>query len=165
MEKSNYENIGNAQLFFLIKLFLENLGENYLYEEINIRDNDTFNALREASTAVGVECEFPIDINYIISTINLNKGYDFETRTPSGKLERPQASLYSFDYDEHRTEYIRRTYRHEITSYNDDIVLDTIMALDDEGFDYYDGREVDYDTYDGETTDSGLDTDSIRKIK
>jgi len=162
MERSNYENIGNAQLFFLIKLFLKNLGENNL----DIRDSDTWDALKESASVLGVGYDFPVDVNYIISTINLNEGYDFENKGPSGTLNRPQASLYSFDYDEHRREYVRRTYRHEITSYNDDIVTETIMALDDSGnFEYYEGNEIDTDYYDGETTDVELDTNSIRKIK
>jgi len=162
MEKSNYENIGNAELFFLIKLFLNNL------EGINpdITDNHTTLALEDACSKIGLDFEFPIDVNYVISTINLNEDYDFESKSPSGLIKRPKASLYSFDYDEHRREYVRRTYRNTITSYSDDIVTETIRALEESGdFEYYDGNEIDTDYYDGETTDTELDISSITKIK
>ena len=161
MKKSKFENIGNAQLFFLLKLTLKNLNG----DTPDMSEDYTIIAIDEAASTVGLNTYFPIDHNYVVSCLSLNIGYDFETKSPSGPLKRPVASLYSFEYDEHRTEYIRRTYRHTITSYSDDVVGDTIRAVDYQGFDYYDGELVDEDSYDGETTDSGLDISSIKKIK
>jgi hypothetical protein len=74
--------------------------------------------------------------------------------------------LYSFDIDEYRTEYVRISYKHEITSYLVELIKPTFTSMEnDSAFDYYDGVESDRDYYDGETTDTKFDKDSIRILK
>jgi hypothetical protein len=162
MEKSKLENIGNTQLFYLLKSFVSISDEtNPDMDDYNLSDN-----CDEASRIVGLELTFPVDQNYIVSTLHLNSGYDFSTQKPNGEIKRPSFGLYEFDIDEHRIENVRRTYRHEMVSYDESLVISTGRMAEGEGwFDYTDGREVDVDYYDGETTDVNYDNSSVTKIK
>jgi len=155
--KSELEKIGDKTLFTLLKVFLKNSNG-----EIDVRDDDVFTAAQNACKLFSLEC-YPEDLNYIISTVRLNTNVDFTSKIPI-KLKRPKGVKYSFDIDEFRTEYVRRTYRNEIISYDEKLILDSIESLNDQGFDYYEGKEVDVDYYDGETTDVTLDKSSIIKI-
>ena len=162
MEYSKLENIGNAQLFYLLKSFVS------ISDETNpdMGDYNLSNNCDEASRIVGIELTFPVDQNYIVATLRLNTDYDFTTQKPNGEIKRPSGGVYEFDIDEHRIENVRRTYRHEIVSYNEDLVIPTGQMAEGEGwFDYTDGREVDVDYYDGETTDVNYDYSSVTKIK
>jgi len=162
MEKSKLENIGNTQLFYLLKSFISIT--NDLSPQMD--DYNLSNNCDEASQIVGVELTFPVDQNYIVATLRLNSSYDFSTQKPNGEIKRPSFGLYEFDIDEHRSEQVRRTYRHTIVSYDKSLVIPTGQMAEGEGWlDYTDGREVDVDYYDGETTDVNYDNSSVTKIK
>jgi hypothetical protein len=162
MEKSTYENLNNAQLFFLIKLFIKNLDG----DSPDITEEHTFDVLESAASSVGLRCKYIIDLNYVMSVLEINPNYDFESKSPSGILNRPKAGLYDFDYDEDRREYYTTTYENSIISYDEDLVIDTIMLSVSSGeLDIYNGMELDREYYDGETYDVSLDSRSIRKIK
>lgn len=155
---SHLEKISDKTLYTLLKVFLKNSND-----EIDMRDDDVYLAAQRACKFFSLECEME-DLNYIISTVRLNRDVDFNSKTPV-KLKRPKSFRYSFDIDEFRTEWVRRTYRNEIISYDEQLVLDSINSLMDQGFDYYDGDEVDVDYYDSEGTDTKLDKSSITKLK
>lgn len=167
MEKSQFENIGNAQLFFVIK----NIGVEVSLKEVVkslviMEDNDFLIACDNAGKIVGIELEFPIDHNYLAATIKLNPNYDFSALKPTVQIKRPEGHTYSYDIDEFRTEYIRRTYRNEMTSYSVDLIKSTFWSMQNDGYyDYYDGNEVDVDYYDSETTDISFDKTSIKLIE
>lgn len=169
MEKSKLENIGDVQLFFLIKNLL--LEYDYTLETLIkdreiMEDSSFLDSCDNACKIVGIDSEFPIDANYLAAIIRLNSDMDFDSNRPSSKFIRPEAHEYSFDIDEHRTEYVRRTYKHYLTSYSKDLVLTTAESMDSEGsLEYYEGEEIDVDYYDGETTEVRFDKDSVRLIK
>jgi len=161
MEKSILENIGNVQLFFLLKEIMLVLNNNI--PEMN--DYGFADSCDKAGKIVGIELTYE-DYNYIVATLKMNEGFDYSTKKPSGELERPIAAVYWFDVDEHRTESVRRTYRHKMLSYDIDLLIPTAELLQGDGnFGYYDGREVDVDYYDGETNSVEFDRSSIVKIK
>jgi hypothetical protein len=158
MERSQLENIGNTQLFFLIKSIANEHSLSDIYRDIYIMDDNSFiSACDDAGKIVGLELDFAIDHNYLAATIKLNySDFDFST----------SAHLYRFDIDEYRIEHVRRTYSHEMTSYSKELIKSTVDSMENEGtFDYYDGDEIDVDYYDGETTDVKFDKDSIRLIE
>lgn len=162
MEYSKLENIGNAQLFYLLKSFISISNDS----TPEMDDYNLSNNCEEASRIVGIELTFPVDQNYIVATLRLNKNYDFSTQKPSGEIKRPSSGVYEFDVDEHRSEQVRRTYRHTMVSYDKSLVIPTGQMAEGEGwFDYTEGREVDVEYYDGETTDVNYDHDSVTKIK
>lgn len=161
MEKSKLENIGNTQLFYLLKSFVS------ISDETNpdMDDYNLSNNCDEASRIVGIELTFPVDQNYIVATLHLNSGYDFSTQKPNGEIKRPSFGLYEFDVDEHRTEQVIRTYRHTMVSYDESLVISTCQMAEGEGwFDYTEGKEVDVEGYDGETTEVNYDNRSVTKI-
>lgn len=169
IEESQLEKIGNVQLFFLLKNVIAITRfsvKEFVRDKYIMEDNNYIVNCDSAGKIMGIELNYPLDHNYILSTLRKNPEYDFNSAKPNGEIKRPEAHLYSFDYDEHRTEYVRRTYRHEITSYSEELVIPTVKSMEGEGsFEYYEGREVDVDYYDGETTDSDIDSSSVTKIK
>ena len=160
MEHSIYEKINNVQLFFLIKIVLK----KFKGTEPGV-DSYTYDIIEKSSDMVGLDFTGIVDVNYIVSLLRLNPNYDFTSKSPSGDFERPKANEYTFVHTEFRTDDVRRTYKHEITSYSEKLTRETILALDYSGnFDYADGDEIGSDTYDGEVTDVKLDKSSIRKV-
>lgn len=165
MEKSKFENIGNTQLFFTLKFIVENTSSSR-FDYSDIEDSSFRSDCDNAGSIVGITGLDFIDYNYLLSVLLLNKNFDYTTKKPEGTLVRPSVGLYSFDIDEHRTEFVRRTYTHEVESYLPELIQPMTRGMEDEGvFEYYDGRETDTDYYDGETTDVIFDKSSVRKIK
>jgi hypothetical protein len=167
MEHSQLENIGNSQLFFMIKSILNEIELSDIIRDKDIMEDSQFiDTCDDSGKIVGVELEFIIDHNYLASTIKLNRDFDFSTSKPSGILVRPKAKLFKFEIDEFRVESVRRTYENELTSYSSDLVTSTVEKMRSEGsFDYYDGKEIGVDYYDGETTEVTLDKSSIKEVK
>ena len=167
MEHSQLENIGNSQLFFMIKFILNEIELSDIIRDKDIMEDSQFlDVCDDSSKIVGVELEFAIDHNYLAATIKLNRDFDFSTSKPSKNLRRPEAKLFRFEIDEFRLESVRRTYENELTSYSSDLVESTVNKMRSEGsFDYYDGKEIGVDYYDGETTEVTLDKSSIREVK
>lgn len=164
-EKSTFEDIGDVHLFFFLKA-LQKINRNEDITQLEITDSYFTETCEKAADIVGISLNFPVDQNYIIALIELNKNYDYSTRTPEKPFVRPKRGVYSFDYDEYRTEFVRRTYRNSIVSYSKNLVEGTVEMMENESsFSYYDGEEVDADYYDGETTETKFDKDSIRKIE
>jgi hypothetical protein len=122
MEKSKLENIGNVQLFFLLKKIMLVLNDNI--PEMN--DYGFADLCDEAGKIVGLELTYE-DYNYIVATLKMNEGFDYSTKKPTDELERPIGAIYSFDVDEHRTESVRRTYRHKMLSYDIDLIIPTVI--------------------------------------
>jgi hypothetical protein len=165
MERSKLENIGNTQLFFLLK----KVKDEYYYNKIGydeIEDSSFLESCDTAGRIVGITDLDFLDYNYINASLILNQDFNFDSSKPDGTLLKPKPSYYSFDIDEFRTEQVRRTYTHESTSYLPELLKPMIDKMETEGvFDYYDGGESDVDYYDGETTDVKFDKSSIRQIK
>ena len=163
-EKSQLEDTGDGILFYLIQFIIKECKPLSL-KEASIYDNIFVSACDNAANSMGITLEYPIDHNYINALKDLNLNIDFSSKRPNESLKRPERGVYSFDYDEYRTEFVRRTYRNEIVSYSPKLVISTVESMENEGtFSYYDGREVDADYYDGETTETKLDTSSLKKI-
>lgn len=162
---SSFEQIGDVHLFFYLKILNGILIKDGI-DWSDIEDRVFVDACDEASNSVGIDLTYPIDYNYISAVLNLNKDYDFSQKSPSKPIIRPIKSVYTFDYEEDRIEYITTVYQHIMVSYSKELVTKTIESMENEGaFEYYDGREVYRDNYDGETRDNKLISNSIKKIK
>ena len=131
METSNLENLSNTQLYFLLKMTIHtyNMDHKYLLRSDIMEDNGFIDSCESSARLMGFELEFPIDENYIAATIQLNPDYDFSEMKPSSELKRPKVGHYSFDIDEHRTEYVVRTYTHEQSSYSSDLLIPTVELM------------------------------------
>ena len=156
MEKSNLEKLTDKVLVILLKEIQREL-DGETEPEFEDFDAAAFDALK----TMGLGNNSYIDYNFAFELYKKNIDNDFQI-----PLIRPKAGLYSIDIDTHSTEYVRRTYRHEFSCYDDSSVYDFFKYMFDQGdFSTYDGDEVDYDTYDSETTEESVDKSSVQKIK
>lgn len=165
IERSKFENVGNVQLFFTLKIIIK----EYKYSSFGVNtmsENNFYGSCDIASKTVGVGDITFIDYNYLLSVLLLNEGFDFDEKKPKGTLVRPSISKYSFEVDEHYSAFGRRTYQNTLESYLTELVIPMAKGMDGEGaFDYYDGDLVSDNIYDAETTDMSYDKDSVVKIK
>jgi len=164
MERSKLENVGNTQLYFVLKRVIEEYDE--LIDTDSIEENDFMDACQNSCKIVGIGESSYIDFNYILSTLLLNKGLDYSGNKVLGMIKRPEVGLFSFEIDEIRVETVRTSYTHEISSYGKSLVFPTVRGMQNDGnFDYYEGTEGYKDYLDGETTDVNYDHRSLKQIK
>ena len=164
--ESSFEEASDVQIFFILKLLSEKYNLNDI-DSSSLDDGKLTSDIIQIKNKSGMFNNFEdvLDINYLISLFKLNPNLadsEFPKKYDGRNFIRPTPTVYSYDYDEFRVEYVRRTYKHYITSYSNDIVYETINNSE---VDIYDGDEVDADYYDGETTEIRIDKDSIRPIK
>lgn len=156
MEKSNLEKVNDKILVILLKEIqreLDGEAEPDFWEF----DAAAFDALK----TMGLSNKSYIDYNFVFELYKKNIDNDFQI-----PLIRPKVGLYSIDVDVNSTEYVRRTYRHEISCYDESSVYELFSNILGEGdISVYDGDEIDYDIYDSETNDETVDNNSVRKIK
>lgn len=106
---------------------------------------------------------YTLDYTFILSLYDLNyenilSGDDYE-------LIRPKVKTYKYDIDVFSTENVRRTYTHEISSYDDDLVVKSAVLEDMYGnLEWWEGEETDVDYFDSETTDVRIDKNSFTEI-
>lgn len=165
MEKSKLENIGNIQLYYILKFIVD--GWYYHKFDYNDIEQESFKELcDESCRLVGFNDLDYVDYNFLDACLVLNNGFDYEPKKPEGVLIRPEGGLYTFDIDEHRTEYVRRTYTHEMYSYSPKLIEPTYQSMDYDGnFETWSGTESEPDYYDGETNEVKFDKYSVKKIK
>lgn len=156
MEKSNLEKVNDKILVILLKEIQREL-DGETEPEFDEFDAAAFDALK----TMGLSNKSYIDYNFTFELYKKNIDNDFQI-----PLIRPKVGLYSIDVDVNSTEYVRRTYRHEISCYDESSVYELFSNILGEGdISVYDGDEIDYDVYDSETNDETVDNNSVRKIK
>lgn len=156
MEKSNLEKVNDKILVILLKEIQREL-DGETEPEFEDFDAAAFDALK----TMGLGNNSYIDYNFAFELYKKNIDNDFQI-----PLIRPKVGLYSIDVDVNSTEYVRRTYRHEISCYDESSVYELFSNILGEGdISVYDGDEIDYDVYDSETNDETVDNNSVRKIK
>lgn len=156
MEKSNLEKVNDKILVILLKEIQREL-DGETEPEFEDFDAAAFDALK----TMGLSNKSYIDYNFAFELYKKNIDNDFQI-----PLIRPKVGLYSIDVEVNSTEYVRRTYRHEISCYDESSVYELFSNILGEGdISVYDGDEIDYDVYDSETNDETVDNNSVRKIK
>ena len=156
MEKSNLEKLTDKVLVILLKEIQREL-DGETEPEFEDFDAAAFDALK----TMGLGNNSYIDYNFAFELYKKNIDNDFQI-----PLIRTKAGLYSIEVDVNSTEYVRRTYRHEISCYDESSVYELFRNILNEGdISVYDGDEIDYDVYDSETNDETVDNNSVKKIK
>jgi hypothetical protein len=159
MERSQLEELPDKALFIFIKK-IENETEIDLEENLFAK---TCNSIGKLFNIRNLEY---IDFNYIVATYNLNVPSFWASERLTGELNRPQVKLYAFQFYERRIETVETTYELYQESYSDKLVEDTIKIREYDGnLDWWEGKEVDRDYFDAETTDSGFVNNSIREVE
>jgi len=165
-EKSNFEGLPPKILYRFIKKTISDM--DIVDSDVNdlIEDSSFENKCEELSKFYSIDFDYGIDINFIVSTILLNGIDAFKSEFEPNTFQVPSASSYSFQINEDRREWVNTTWELGVISYNDNLTYDTIKKIDDEvGIDYYSGKEISHNVYDGETTSTEIDMSSISKLK
>lgn len=159
MERSQLEELPDKALFLFIKKI-----ENEV--EIDLEESLFVKTCKSVGRLFNLKNLDYIDFNYIVATYNLNVPSVWDSERLTGELNRPQVKLYSFQFYERRIETVETTYELYQESYSEKLVEETIKALDYDGnLEYWNGKEIDRDYLDGETSDTGFVDGSIREVK
>jgi len=159
MERSQLEGLPDKALFLFIKKIEGEV-------EIDLNENFFVKTCKSVGKLFNLKNLDYIDFNYIVATYNLNVPSVWESERLTGELNRPQVKLYSFQFYERRTELVETTYKLYQESYSEKLVEDIIRIRENDGnLEYWDGKEVDRDYLDGETTDTGFVDDSIEEVE
>lgn len=166
--RSKLEDVSDAQIYFVLKIINNNFDlSDLIFDSDTFTSTDLSEAINKAYSSIGVNIDDEyVEINYIISIVDLNKDVDYSGKYGGQKFNRPSFSIYSYDVDETATERVTRTYRNKAGSYNQDLVIPMIRgAMEDGNLDWYDGDIIDTDTVDTYDTDVELNKNSITKVK
>ena len=159
MERSKLEELPDKALFLFIKKI-----ENEI--EIDLEENLFTKTCISVGKLFNIKNLDYIDFNYIVATYNLNVPSVWDNERLTGELNRPQVKLYSFQFYETRIETVNTTYKLYQESYSANLVEETIKIREYDGnLEYWDGKEIDRDYLDGDTTDTGFVEGSVREVK
>lgn len=156
MKKSKLEEYSDKVLYKICEQVLKN------WDETDSFNSEFTEVCDEILKFYGVEADY-IDYDFLYNLIVLNKFGENKI----DNFKRPKVQEYSFEYDAHETQYVRKSFRHEIETYmvDEKEIFDIVSLMEDNGYiDYYDGREVDYDIYDSDINDLILDKSSLQKV-
>ena len=104
-----------------------------------------------------------LDYTFILSLYDLN--YENILSGDDYDLNRPRVKTYKYDIGVFSTESVRRTYTHEISSYDDDLVVKSAVLEEMYGnLEWWEGEETDVDYFESETTDVRIDKNSFTEI-
>ena len=157
-EKPNYK-----LLFKIIKMVIEEVDFESLESSI---DDSLRDSLKSSSKYFGLSPDDYLDEEYIYNVWKLNEDL-FEENILNGDLERPTLKKFNFNWDVWQTEWTRERRNHNFESYSDnkEDVSITLFSLRGEGLiDAWEGKLVDRDVYESETTNDEIDTDSLTQI-
>jgi hypothetical protein len=159
MERSQLEELPDKALFLFIKKI-----ENEV--EIDLEESLFVKTCKSVGRLFNLKNLDYIDFNYIVATYNLNVPSVWDGERLTGELNRPQVKLYAFQFYERRIETVETTYELYQESYSEKLVEETIKVLEYDGnLEYWNGKEIDRDYLDGETSDTGFVDGSIREVK
>ena len=164
MEKSFFENKSDKVLF----VFLKSLKKEFKDKRhiISVLDIEFSEAVKNLSNVFGFGYSDvkTIDVDYIGEAYKLNYKLLEEPNLES-PLKRPKLEIFSVEFDEFRTDYVRYTYRVPISTYSgiknvSEVAL--TMQSEDDIFIY--DNLIDSDTIDSDFSDIKVDSLSIKKI-
>lgn len=165
-EKSNFESLPPKIIYRFIKRIISDM--DIVDSDVSnlIEDSSFENECEGLSKLYSIDFDYGIDTNFIVSTILLNGVDTFKSEFEPNKFQVPSASSYAFQINENRREWVNTTWELGVISYNDNLTYDTIKKIDDVmGVDYYSGKEINHNVYDGETISTEIDMSSISKLK
>ena len=159
MEHSQLEKLSDRMLFNFIKKINEDA-------DIDLEDRSFTNACDHLAKIMGIGRLYYIDYNFIVATFNLNVPSFWEKSKFEGIMNRPEVKLFKYEYFEKRVETVETTYLLKQSSYDRNLVYDTIRMIESDGnLDWWDGREINRDYGDGDTIDYGFIDGSIKQIE
>lgn len=159
--KSVFENVPDKIIFRLVKMVMEEVDFSELEtsQELELTE-----AIKSVESYFGIRGEdYTIDADYIYNLWNLNIE-SFEEEKLTTPLYRPTYKQVAFDWAVWETQWVKSTHRHEIETYgtDKDDMLNYIYGMRNDGnLNWYDGKEIDSEVTESETTDDDIDDNSF----
>jgi hypothetical protein len=169
---SNLESIPSKLLFKIfapIAKEFENPSE--LSEKVfDYHEDDLRDKIYERGKLIGFRKNTTEDLDFVARLIELNFE-KFQSDTLEGDLEIPESKEYRVTIKADQTQWISEYWEHRILSYSNRNAENSSRWLESNGdLDYFNGKLVDTDYHDTETTEIGIDSikpinESIKKVK
>ena len=162
MSASVFESIPDKTLFRFIKVIMEEVDFNTLTSS---QDFQLMDGVESAESILGIRGnDSSLDCDYIYNVWQMNENL-FEEDKLTQPLDRPKLNKVEFDWYGWETQWVKQTYRHEIETYSSskDNIYNYIYGMSSEGdYSYWDGKLIDTDNYDSETTDESIESNSFK---
>ena len=161
MSTSVFETIPDKTLFRFIKVVMEEVNFDTLESS---QDYELKDGVESAESTLGIRGnDTSLDCDYIYNVWEMNENL-FEGDRLAQPLDRPKLNKVEFDWYGWETQWVKQTYRHEIETYSSskDNIFNYIYGMSSEGdYSYWDGELIDTDTYDSETTDDSIESNTF----
>ena len=161
MSKSVFETIPDKTIFRFIK---EVMNEVDFSDLETSQESELTEAISSVESYFGIRGEdYTIDSDYIYNLWKLNTE-TFEGDKLTAPLYRPKFKQVSFDWHVWETQWVKTINQHEIETYGSDKddIMNYVYGLRNDGnLNWYDGKEIDSEVTESETTDDDIDDNSF----
>ena len=162
--KSPYENLSDKVLFRFIKMLMEEVDFSELETS---QDSELSDAIDTIKSYFPVQSDdYTIDADFIYNLWKLNfESFDEETLT--SPLYRPKFKQVTFDWHVWETQWVKTINQHEIETYGSDRddIMNYIYGMRNDGnLNWYDGKEINSEVTESETTDDDIDDTSFKIV-
>lgn len=165
MESSQLENLKDSIFFMFLKIISKDFDIKNVDLKNIISDYKFINSCDTAGKMFGIKLDIPLDYNYLVAVLELNKDLDFTKTQPNKKIERPILKKYSLIVDEYSTQKRVLSYEHLFESYSENLVVSSFyFAQNEDAILYWDGIVVVDEIIDSVIKDVNIDKSSIEKI-
>ena len=160
--KSVFENVPDKIIFRLVKMIMEEVDFSELETS---QDSELTDAISSVESYFGIRGEdYTIDADYIYNLWKLNiETFDEEKLTTP--LYRPKFKQVSFDWLGWETQWVKIINEHKIETYGSDRddIMNYVYGLRNDGnLNWYDGKEINSEVTESETTDDDIDDNSFK---
>jgi hypothetical protein len=160
--KSPYENLSDKVLFRFIKMLMDEVDFSELETSQDSELNDAIDTIKSYFPVQSDD--YTIDADFIYNLWKLNfESFDEETLT--SPLYRPKFKQVTFDWHVWETQWVKTINQHEIETYGSDRddIMNYIYGMRNDGnLNWYDGKEIDSQVTESETTDDDIDDNSFK---
>ena len=157
MSASIFETIPEKTLFKFIKMVMKEVDFETLESSQNYELRE---GIETVESTLGIRGnDSSLDCDYIYNVWRMNEDLFDEDRL-IGNLNKPTLKEVEFDWNAWETQWVKLTYRHQIETYGTDKsnIYNYIYGMSSEGdMSYWDGKLINTDNYDSETTDESID--------
>jgi hypothetical protein len=132
---------------------------------VSSQDSELMDGVESAESILGIRGnDSSLDCDYIYNVWQMNENL-FEEDKLTQPLDRPKLNKVEFDWYGWETQWIKQTYRHQIETYSSskENIFNYIYGMSSEGdYSYWEGKLIDTDNYDSETTDESIESNSFK---
>jgi hypothetical protein len=160
--ENQFESLSDKLLFKIATKVYNHLSdEGVVIAPRTVFDNEITENITDATKPLGFGSTDYLEDEFLFEIIKLNL-QDISNGSLSGQLVRPELKEYEFDTEVSETVYQTQTWRNTITSYGEPYFLIKVMDYNGD-FEYYNGRDINTEIHDSETTEINVQRRSFRE--